>query len=115
MCRDSVGSVGTSLLSARPPNLADPVPSRKLSCASMSDEGTPNESVSPYAQEWLDQASVGPAVTELRPDYTAVIVVAEGLRPGPSDDASDALLAAAEAQALKALAAGAPADLAPVA
>jgi len=67
------------------------------------------------AQDWLDRAFIDPAVTELRPDYTAVIIVAEGLRPGPSDDASDALLAAAEAQALKALAGGAPADLAPVA
>jgi len=81
----------------------------------MSDEGTPNETVSPYAQEWLDQASVGPAVTELRPDYTAMIVVAEGLRPGPSDDASDALLATAEADARKVLAGGTAADLVPVA
>jgi DNA/RNA-binding domain of Phe-tRNA-synthetase-like protein len=67
------------------------------------------------AQDWLDRAFIDPAVMELRPDYTAVIIVAEGLRPGPSDDASGALLAAAESEALKALAGGTAADLAPVA
>lgn len=67
------------------------------------------------AQDWLDRAFIDPTVMELQPDYTAVIIVAEGLRPGPSDDASDALLTAAEAEARKVLAGGAAADLAPVA
>ena len=67
------------------------------------------------AQDWLDQVTIDPRVTELRPDYVAVIIVAEGLRPGPSDEASDALLAAAQAEALKALAGGQVADLGAVA
>jgi DNA/RNA-binding domain of Phe-tRNA-synthetase-like protein len=66
------------------------------------------------AQDWLDQTFIDPAVTELRPDYTAVIIVGQGLRPGPGDAASDALLAAAEAEARKALAGGGIADLKPV-
>jgi DNA/RNA-binding domain of Phe-tRNA-synthetase-like protein len=67
------------------------------------------------ARNWLDGAVIAPAVVQLRPDYTALIFAAEGLRPGPSDDATDALLATAEAVARKALAGGAPEDLAPVA
>jgi len=51
----------------------------------------------------------------LRPDYTALIIVAEGLRPGPSDEASDALLRDAEAQAKAALGSRDPGELAPVA
>lgn len=73
------------------------------------------DSVSPAASAWLGRASVDPAVMSLRPDYTAVIVVAEGLRPGPSDDASDALLASAESSARKALGGATAADLTPVA
>lgn len=67
------------------------------------------------AQDWLDRVFIDSRVVELRPDYTAVIIAAEGLRPGPSDDASDALLVAAEAEARKALAGGQVADLAAVA
>lgn len=66
-------------------------------------------------RDWLDGAVIAPAVAELRPDYTALIFVAEGLLPGPSDDSSDALLADAEVAARKALAGGAPEDLGPVA
>ena len=40
---------------------------------------------------WID-----PAVLDLRPDYLARLVVAEGLQPGPSDAASEEVLAAAE-------------------
>ena len=43
---------------------------------------------------WLDGAQVAAEVRALRPDYAALLIVAEGLRPGPSDEASDALLAA---------------------
>jgi DNA/RNA-binding domain of Phe-tRNA-synthetase-like protein len=52
---------------------------------------------------------------ELRPDYTALIIVAEDLRPGASDQATDALLADAEAAARAALAGRAAGELEPVA
>jgi DNA/RNA-binding domain of Phe-tRNA-synthetase-like protein len=65
--------------------------------------------------DWLDLASVQDQVTELRPDYAALLIVAEGLQPGPSDAASDALLRDAETAALALLAGRPPADLAPVA
>jgi DNA/RNA-binding domain of Phe-tRNA-synthetase-like protein len=48
---------------------------------------------------WLAAARIDPAVTELRPDYRALLLVADGLTPGPSDDRSEALLAAAEREA----------------
>lgn len=48
---------------------------------------------------WLDAVQIDAAVAELRPDYRAVVLVAEGLRPGPSDGTSERRLAAAEAQA----------------
>jgi DNA/RNA-binding domain of Phe-tRNA-synthetase-like protein len=71
--------------------------------------------VSIEARRWLDGAAVERPVLELRPDYTALIIVAEGLRPGPSDEASDALLRDAEAQAKAALGGRDPGELAPVA
>jgi DNA/RNA-binding domain of Phe-tRNA-synthetase-like protein len=49
-------------------------------------------------REWLDGVGVDAAVGELRPDYRALVVVAEGLRPGPSDADSERLLAEAEAK-----------------
>jgi len=64
---------------------------------------------------WLGQAQVDDAVLALRPDYAALLIVAEGLSPGPSDDATDTLLRAAEEAAGIALGGRAPADLAPVA
>jgi DNA/RNA-binding domain of Phe-tRNA-synthetase-like protein len=71
--------------------------------------------VSIHARRWLDGAAVERPVLELRPDYTALIIVAECLRPGPSDEASDALLRDAEAQAKAALGGRDPGELAPVA
>ncbi|KNB50491.1 B3/4 domain-containing protein [Streptomyces caatingaensis] len=59
-------------------------------------------------KSWLDAAAVDPAVHALRPDYRALLVAAEGLRPGPSDEASEELLAAAEEDARRRFA-----DLAP--
>ncbi|MBO8185320.1 B3/B4 domain-containing protein [Streptomyces spirodelae] len=50
-------------------------------------------------EEWLAAASIDPSVGALRPDYRALLIVAEGLRPGPSDDFSEKLLAEAEAKA----------------
>jgi DNA/RNA-binding domain of Phe-tRNA-synthetase-like protein len=47
----------------------------------------------------LTGARVDAAVWELRPDYRAVLVAVGGLVTGPSDQASDALLQAAEAAA----------------
>jgi DNA/RNA-binding domain of Phe-tRNA-synthetase-like protein len=67
------------------------------------------------SMNWLDLVSVQEQVTELRPDYTALLIVAEDLRPGPSDAASDALLRDAETAARTALAGRPPAELAPVA
>ena len=47
----------------------------------------------------LARAGIDPAVLALRPDYRALLIVAEDLRPGPSDEVSDRLLAAAETSA----------------
>ncbi|MEV6394795.1 phenylalanine--tRNA ligase beta subunit-related protein [Streptomyces sp. NPDC051907] len=47
-------------------------------------------------EAWLAQATIAPEINELRPDYRALLVVAEGLRPGPSDEISERLLADAE-------------------
>ncbi len=69
----------------------------------------------PEARRWLDLAAVERPVLDLRPDYTALIIVADGLDPGPSDEATDALLSEAEAQARAALAGRSPGDLEPVA
>lgn len=48
----------------------------------------------------LATSSIEPAVFELRPDYTAVLLAAEGLPGGASDEASDAWLREAEAVAI---------------
>jgi DNA/RNA-binding domain of Phe-tRNA-synthetase-like protein len=54
-------------------------------------------------QEFLSGGRVDAAVFALRPDYRAMLLTAGGLVPGPSDQASDALLQAAEATAREAL------------
>jgi DNA/RNA-binding domain of Phe-tRNA-synthetase-like protein len=64
---------------------------------------------------WLDEARVAAEVRALRPDYAALLIVAEGLRPGPSDAASDALLTAAEDRARKHLGDSRPEELPEVA
>ena len=64
---------------------------------------------------WLDAAEVAAEVRALRPDYAALLIVAEGLHPGPSDGASDALLAGAEDRARKHLDGGRPEELPQVA
>ena len=56
----------------------------------------------------LAEASVHPAVHDLRPDYIALLVAADGLPGGPSDEASDACLREAEAEAVARLAGAAP-------
>ena len=60
-------------------------------------------------EQFLAGARVDPAVRALRPDYRGLLVTVDGLVPGPSDDAGDALLQEAEAAARKALA-GRPAE-----
>ena len=54
-------------------------------------------------QEFLAGGRVDAAVFALRPDYRAVLLAVDGLVPGPSDQASDAVLQAAEAAADEAL------------
>ncbi|BBX32812.1 hypothetical protein MMAG44476_08651 [Mycolicibacterium mageritense DSM 44476 = CIP 104973] len=52
---------------------------------------------------FLDGARVDSAVYDLRPDYRALLLAVDGLVPGPSDEASDALLQRAESSARQAL------------
>lgn len=54
-------------------------------------------------QDFLNNAHVETAVFELRPDYRAILLAVDGLVPGPSDHAGDALLQKAETAARKAL------------
>jgi len=67
------------------------------------------------ARDWLGQARVDDAVRVLRPDYTALLIIAEELCPGPSDDATDILLREAEHRARVLLAGREPAELPQVA
>lgn len=62
-------------------------------------------------QEFLNGAEVDAAVYSLRPDYRAVLLAVNGLVPGPSDTASEALLQTAEASAQKALDGGGVEDI----
>jgi DNA/RNA-binding domain of Phe-tRNA-synthetase-like protein len=57
----------------------------------------------PVLETFLAGAQVDAAVLALRPDYRAVLLAVDGLVPGPSDEASDALLRAAEASARETL------------
>jgi DNA/RNA-binding domain of Phe-tRNA-synthetase-like protein len=54
-------------------------------------------------QEFLDGGHVDAAVFALRPDYRAMLLAVDGLVPGASDQAGDALLQKAEAAARQAL------------
>jgi DNA/RNA-binding domain of Phe-tRNA-synthetase-like protein len=63
-------------------------------------------------EEFLAGAWVDAAVFALRPDYRALLVAVGGLVPGPGDQDSDALLAAAQAAAREALGGG-PAEQLP--
>ena len=54
-------------------------------------------------QEFLAGGQVDAAVFALRPDYRALLLAADGIVAGPSDQAGDALLQAAEAAATEAL------------
>ena len=63
-------------------------------------------------EDFLAGAFVDAAVFALRPDYRAVLLAVGGIVPGPADQASDALLQAAEAAASEALRGG-PAEQLP--
>jgi DNA/RNA-binding domain of Phe-tRNA-synthetase-like protein len=54
-------------------------------------------------EKFLTGGRVDPAVFALRPDYRAMLLAVDGLVPGPGDQASDALLQAAEDAARDAL------------
>ncbi len=54
-------------------------------------------------EQFVAGAHVEPAVFALRPDYRALLVAVDGLVPGPSDEASETLVLAAEAAAREAL------------
>lgn len=54
-------------------------------------------------REWLAGASVDAAVFALRPDYRALLLTADGLHGGPSDEVSDRILTAAESAARRLL------------
>jgi DNA/RNA-binding domain of Phe-tRNA-synthetase-like protein len=63
-------------------------------------------------EDFLADAAVDAAVFALRPDYHVLLLAVGGLVPGPGDQDSDALLAAAEAAAREALG-GRPAEQLP--
>ncbi|SFU00912.1 B3/B4 domain-containing protein (DNA/RNA-binding domain of Phe-tRNA-synthetase) [Geodermatophilus amargosae] len=50
-------------------------------------------------QAWLAAATIDDAVFALRPDYRVLLLTADGLQGGPSDEVSERVLAAAEATA----------------
>jgi hypothetical protein len=68
-------------------------PSRRMICMAIPHLDSTS------ASSWLDGAHVEESVWALRPDYVAVLMVATGLTPGPSDAASEAVLREAEASA----------------
>jgi len=71
----------------------------------------PQAASAPDAREWLAAARVDAGVFALCPGYAALLITADGLVPGPSDAASDALLATAAARAAALLDGRAPEEL----
>jgi DNA/RNA-binding domain of Phe-tRNA-synthetase-like protein len=67
------------------------------------------------AVQWLESATIDQSVLDLRPDYRAILIVADDLEPGPSDDTSAAMLRDAEARATALLDGRPPEQLEPVA
>jgi len=60
---------------------------------------------------WLDQSWISNHVAALRPDYSVLLIVADRLRPGPSDEMSEAALASAEHSARQRLGTADPSEL----
>jgi len=54
----------------------------------------------------LEGATIAPEVLALRPDYRAMLLIAEGIKPGASDAESEALLQRAEISGREVLASG---------
>ena len=52
-----------------------------------------------HLQAFLDGAKVGPEVFKLRPDYRALLMIIDGITPGPSDEISERMLKEAETSA----------------
>lgn len=71
---------------------------------------SPGDSVHPM----LSGARLDDAVLALRPDYRALLIVATGVRGGPSDEVSEAALQRAESTARERLAGSEPESLAEV-
>jgi DNA/RNA-binding domain of Phe-tRNA-synthetase-like protein len=67
------------------------------------------------AQGFLAGVRVAAEVLELRPDYQVLVMTAEGLQPGPSDQLSEDILTRAEASARDLLAGRSPEDMPQVA
>jgi DNA/RNA-binding domain of Phe-tRNA-synthetase-like protein len=67
--------------------------------------------VSERARAFLAAVTVAPEVLALRPDYRVLVMVAEGLEPGLSDEISEELLARAEIRARITLDGRAPEDV----
>lgn len=59
----------------------------------------------------LAGATIDPAVLQLRPDYRALLLAVDGIEPGASDAANEAMLVAAEEEARRLLADTAVEDL----
>ncbi|KAI4727813.1 B3/B4 tRNA-binding domain-containing protein [Aureobasidium sp. EXF-10728] len=47
-------------------------------------------------QKFVDSATVAKSVFELRPDYLALLIAVDGIKPSPSDSSSSQLLSSAE-------------------
>lgn len=60
-------------------------------------------SVTAASLKLLQAAYVAPEIFQLRPDYRALLMVVEGIPPGPSDTLSESLLQEAESSAKKML------------
>lgn len=54
-------------------------------------------------EAYLNSAKIAPEIFKLRPDYRALLMIVEGIPPGPSDTASETLLQEAEWSAREAL------------
>ncbi|KAI9665024.1 MAG: hypothetical protein M1821_006472 [Bathelium mastoideum] len=59
--------------------------------------------MSTAAEIFLTSAKIAPEVFKLRPDYRALLMVVEGILPGPSDTISENLLQEAESSAREAI------------
>lgn len=57
-----------------------------------------------HLEIFLDNAAVSPEVFKLRPDYRALLLIIDGIVPGPSDSISETMLQQAESSARNELA-----------